>query len=150
MSLRTPAGRTQFVLCAHVTGDEWYCHAGSFGAEGLTERGQLDDENLVVKDIAAEAWTDEKPAKRIRSHARTTQLRQLVDNSPGVWARLVSIATVLAEHKRAKADGRDVDWDIALAKFEHDPWLWKAVEGSLKPWTLTPRIVIRLIPKDSP
>ena len=36
VGLRTPAGRMQFVLCAHVSGDEWYCHAGSFGAEGLT------------------------------------------------------------------------------------------------------------------
>ena len=26
VSLRTPAGRMQFVFCAHVHGDEWYCN----------------------------------------------------------------------------------------------------------------------------
>ena len=99
------------------------------GAEVLTDSGQLDDENLVAKDIVIEGWADAKPAKRIRSHARASQLRQLVDNSPDAWARLVAIAAVLAEHRRANVHKREADWNIALANFEPGCWQWKADVG---------------------
>ena len=127
--LCTPTGQTNFVLCAHIVGDMWYCHAGSFGSGGLEHCGQLDDENLVVKDVVADAQTDEKPTKRICPHARAGQLRELVDSSPESWNSLVAIATTLAEQKRAEIHGCDVDWGIALSQFEQDHWQWKAVEG---------------------
>ena len=51
--LRTPSSaRVNFVLCAHVFGNDWYCHAGSFEASepGAPARGLLDEAGLVLKD----------------------------------------------------------------------------------------------------
>ena len=55
--LRTPSSaRVNFVLCAHVSGGEWYCHAGSFEASepGAPSHGRLDEAGLFLKDVVEE------------------------------------------------------------------------------------------------
>ena len=128
----TPSsGRVNFVLCAHVFGNDWYCHAGSFEASepGGPVHGCLDEGGLVVKDVAAERCGEERPSKRIKRHAHTSQLRGLIDSSPDQWLALVAIASCLAEHKRSKQNERDPDWSVALSGFESNPWRWNIVEG---------------------
>ena len=50
--------------------------------------GCLDEASLVVKDIVVEICGDERPAKRIKRHARTSQLRELIDASSDAGAHL--------------------------------------------------------------
>ena len=130
--LSTPAsGRVNFVLCAHIDGNMWYLHAGSFGVSKLGSRagGCLDESGLVIKDIVADGCHNERPAKRIKTHARSSQLRDLIDASPCAWRTLVAIATVKAEVKRAELHTRDPAWNLALAGFQSNPWRWEVVEG---------------------
>ena len=124
-------GRMNFVLCAHIDGSKWYCHAGVSGdsESGISTNGCLDETGLVVKDIVEEGCGDERPAKRIKPHARSSQLRELFNSSPAAWQMLVAIATVKAEYQRAKLHGRDADWNVALDGFEPSPWRWEVVEG---------------------
>lgn len=123
------SGRLNFVLVAHIHGSRWFCHAGSFEVSepGAPARGRLDEAALVVKDIAADIC-GERPAKRIRQHARHAQLRELIGGSPDAWRTLVALATIKAEHKRAEMHGRDPDWHVALACFEKSPWRWAVAE----------------------
>ena len=130
--LSTPAsGRVNFVLCAHIDGNMWYLHAGSFGVSepGNLSGGCLDESGLVIKDIVADGCHNERPAKRIKAHARSSQLRNLVDASPRAWRTLIAIATAKAEVKRAELHMHDPAWNIALAAFEPNPWRWEVVEG---------------------
>ena len=130
--LSTPAsGRVNFVLCSHVVGSMWYLHAGSFGVSesGNCARGCLDESGLVIKDIVANGCHNERPVKRIKTHARSSQLRDLIDASPRAWCALIAIATVKAEVKRAELHTRDPAWNLALAGFESNPWRWEVVEG---------------------
>ena len=132
--LRTPSsGQMNFVLCAHVSGNAWYCHAGSFEASdpGAPVRGLLDEAGLVLKDIVEEGCGEERPAKRIRirQHAFSSQLQSLVDSSPDDWRTLVAIATLKAEQERSRRNEHFPDWSAALAGFEPNPWKWEVVEG---------------------
>ena len=68
VALRAPSsGRMNFALVAHIDGNRWFCHAGSFKASepGSPACGCLDEASLVVKDIAAENCGDERPAKSL-------------------------------------------------------------------------------------
>jgi len=109
----------------------WYVHAGSFGVSehGNLAGGCLDESGLVIKDIVADGCQNERPAKRIKMHARPSQLRDLIDASPRAWCTLIAIATVKAEVKRAQLHTSDPAWNIALAAFEPNPWRWEVVEG---------------------
>ena len=102
--LRTSAGRTNFLLVAWVSGSVWYCHSGSFSSDLQGEAsGRLDEGGLCTKDIQSDAWEEpDRPAKRIKAHARSAQLRDLREGSVEAWDRLVAIATCMAEWKRAE------------------------------------------------
>jgi len=130
--LSTPAsGRVNFVLCAHIDGSMWYVHAGSFGVSepGNSAGGCLDESGLVIKDIVADGCGSERPAKRIKSHARSSQFRDLIDASPCAWRTLIAIATVKAAIKRAELHVHDPAWNTALVRFEPNPWRWEVVDG---------------------
>ena len=134
VALRTPSNaRMNFALVAHIDGNRWFCHAGSFKASvpGAPACGCLDEASLVVKDIAAENCGDERPAKRMRikPHARESQLRELIDASSDAWRTLVAFATIKAEHTRAELRGREPDWQVALACFEKSAWRWEVADG---------------------
>ena len=132
VALRTPSSaRVNFVLCAQIEGNDWYCHDGSFkaGEPGAPGRGCFDESDLIVKNVVEEACGDDRPAKRIEPHARTTQLRQLIDASPDAWHTLVALAKVKAECKRAELHNRKPNWEVGLACFEPDPWQWIVAEG---------------------
>ena len=69
VALRAPSsGRMNFALVAHIDGNRWFCHAGSFKVSepGSPACGCLDEPSLIIKDIAAEICGDERPAKRIK------------------------------------------------------------------------------------
>ena len=132
--LHTPSSARviqNFVLCAHVFGNNWYCHAGSFEASepGAPARGLLDEAGLVLKDIVTESCGEERPSKRIKRHARSSQLQSLLDSSPDDWRALVAIATLKAEQKRSRQNEHSPDWSVALAGFEPNLWKWEVVEG---------------------
>ena len=63
--------------CAHVTGNDSYCHAGSFEASGprAPAGGLLDEAGLVLKNIVEEGCGEERPTKLIRRHAFSSQLQ---------------------------------------------------------------------------
>lgn len=126
------SGRTNFVLCAHVSGHDWYCRSGSFEASraGAPTRGCLDEAGLVIEDLVADSCDEEHPSKRMKHQAPSFQLRGLIDSSPDAWRALVAIATFKAESKRSTQSGRRLTWNEALASFESDPWRWEAVEGT--------------------
>lgn len=132
LTLRAPSSsRKNFALVAKIDGNRWFCHAGSFEVSeaGAPARGCLDETSLVAKDIVADICGEERPAKRIKRHARTFELRELIDASPNAWSTLVALATIKAEHKRAELHGLDPDWPLALACFEKSPWRWEVAEG---------------------
>ena len=89
----------------------------------------FDEAGLVVKDVVEEACGDERPVKRIEPHARTSQLRELIDASPDAWHALVSLASVKAECKRAEVHNHKPNWQVSLACFEPDPWQWKVAKA---------------------
>ena len=89
---------------------------------GLTTLGGTDDVRLLLE-------------KKF-SHARANQLQELVEKSPEAWNRLVAIASLLAEHKRAEILGCDVNWSAALANFEPDHWQWESADE----WTSQMRV----------
>ena len=121
-----------FVLCAHASGNDWYCHDGPFeaSAPGAPACGCLDEDGLIVKDVVAESCGEERPTKRIKHHARSSQLRGLIDSSPDAWRALVAVAIFKATIRRSTQSGRRLTWNEALAGFESDPWRWEAVEGT--------------------
>ena len=92
VALRAPSsGRMNFALVAHIDGNRWFCHAGSFkvGEQGSPACGCLDEPSLIIKEIVAESCGgDERPAKRIKRHAHPSQLRELIDASPDAWRTL--------------------------------------------------------------
>ena len=126
-------GFMHFALVAHIEGNLWFCHTGSFeaGEPDVPARGCLDQADLVVKDIVRESCGEESQAKRrrIKPHARASKLRQLIDSSPNDWCTLVAFATVKAEHKRADLHGCNADWQAALVGFEESPWRWQVADG---------------------
>ena len=107
--------------------------------------GCLDEGGLVVKDVVTERCGEERPSKRIKRHAHTSQLRGLIDSSPDRWLALVATATCLAEHKRSKQHERDPDWNVALSGFELNPWRWDIVEG----WASQVRVYFLWIWRDA-
>ena len=127
------SGFMHFALVAHIEGNQWLCHAGSFevGEPDVPPRGRLDQADLVVKDIVRESYGEGSQAKRrrIKPHIRASKLRELIDSSPKDWCTLVALATIKAEHKRAEMHDCDADWQAALAGFEESSWRWQIADG---------------------
>ena len=124
-------GRVDYIVCANISGSKWFCHSGTFSGSvgcvpcGVIEAGDLDVSGLVVKDLAAHAWVAETSMKT-RSAVR--RLQKLVRDSPDSWDRLVAVSAFLAERKAAEENRRAINFGIAVASFEPDPWQWKVPE----------------------
>ena len=127
-------GRVDYILCAHISGSKWYCHSGNFSGSagslprGEIEGGDLDVSGLVVKDLAADAWVSKTPKKKQSAGRR---LQKLVHDSRDSWDHLVAVSAFLAEGRAAQEKGRAIDFGIAVASFEPDPWQWKVPEGRM-------------------
>ena len=84
--------RIEHLLCAHVEGDLWLCHFGSFDYTALCQKD-------LVRDAPEEGPS--MPRKRLRPRLRPGQLRELALSRSQDWDRLVAVATWKAEELRA-------------------------------------------------
>jgi hypothetical protein len=50
-------GRAEYLLCAHVDGDLWFCHDATHNADGLDDAKPFDPCDMQLKNICEEAWT---------------------------------------------------------------------------------------------
>ena len=92
--------RIEHLLCAHVEGDLWLCHFGSFDEIWLDP---FDYTALCQKDLVRDAPEEgsSMPRKRLRPRLRPGQLRELALSRSQDWDRLVAVATWKAEELRA-------------------------------------------------
>ncbi len=130
VSLQTSAGeRLDFLLCAHVEGDRWYCHRGSFDGDALNGERPFDLNDLCLKDLLRDAWEpDAQPTKRIRRQPKLglAQLREVARSHAESWSHAVAVATFKAEELRADFHKRPMDLDAATVGFVKNPFLWGA------------------------
>ena len=92
--------RTVFLLCAHIDGDEWFVHQGSYD-NGTLAAHSFQEKDLVYKDIAKEAW-DTSSRKRLRSNNQLNTLRGYVKESDYLWREVVAVANFRAVELRSK------------------------------------------------
>ena len=140
-----PLNGAEYVLCAHVAGDQWLCHRGSFDATGvLDEQHPLQVKDLVVKDLASAEASNAR--KRIRTHLLTGQLRRYIVRSPRAFDALVASATIRAPEMRGDHEGQAFQDAALLKQFELSPWRWpeRAWDASVYLlWTWHNRGVVR-------
>ena len=65
------------------------------------------------------------PKKRIRAHLRESELRKLAADPASKLDQLLAIAAYKAEEIRADAEGRPLDEDAAMVRFERNPFRWE-------------------------
>ncbi len=116
IALRTGESRVMFFLCAHVHGNEWLCHRGSF-VDGALAENPFQEKDLFRKDIVAETWNANR-SKRLRSDGQRNILRRLVQSSDYSWCVLVAVAQYRAEDLRAELQGSAMDEDVAKRGFK--------------------------------
>ena len=78
----------------------------------------------MVKDIAA-IVEEGAPKKRIRAHLRESELRKLAADHASKLDQLLAIAAYKAEGLRAQAEGRPLDEEAAMVRFEQNPFQWE-------------------------
>ena len=93
----------EHVICAHVHGPVSLVHPG----------GKLDPDDLLQHKI-------ERKAKRSRSSFSPVRIGRLMHGC--ALDKLMAIATYRAEVERARYEDRDVDFHVADALFEKDPF----------------------------
>jgi hypothetical protein len=108
------------VLCAHVAGDQWLSHRGSFDDDRVLAKKPLQEKDLVVEDLAGRGV--EQPRKRVRTHLHSGQLRTLIAEFPRDFDALVAVAAFRAEEMRA--DGRELQTVLFAKQFEPIAWRW--------------------------
>ena len=92
-------------ICAKIHGPAFLVHPG----------GKLDPEGLFQHKI-------KRNAKRSRSSFSPVRIGRLMHGC--ALDKLMAIATYLAEVERARHESRDVDFDVADALLEKDPFRW--------------------------
>lgn len=124
--LQSGGAKLEYLLCAHVREDVWFCHRGSFVDDRFDPENPFDETDLVLKDIQhdAEEAEDPQPRKRVRVHLHVGQLRAAALKWPAAWDRLVAIACWRAEELRAADQHRPFDQVAAFAGYEGNPWKW--------------------------
>ena len=125
VALKCAVGRRQeFILCAHVSGSKWWCHAGTSPDGGRV----FDPADLQLADVDATAWNAGAPYshKRLRGRVATQHPRELAQSHPCDFASTVAVAGWKAEGLRAHLEKRPLDIDVAGAAFESNPFLWHA------------------------
>ena len=95
----------EHVICAHVHGPVSLVHPG----------GKLDPDDLFQHKI-------KRNAKRSRSPLAPVKLEKLMHGC--ALDKLMAIATYRAEVERARHESRDVDFAVADALLEKDPFRW--------------------------
>ena len=75
--------RVDYLLCAQVDDDHWWCHKG-----GIDDDDPFAEAGLVLKDVLRDAWEPAgAPAPKRARKLLGPQLRGLVRKRPWSWAR---------------------------------------------------------------
>ena len=95
--LQAQAGeRLAHLLCAHVEGNRWLCHRGSFLGGVFDVDNPFDAADLVEKDVVLDAWDAEgKPTHRIFRQPKLSPqaMRKAVQDHGDAWNGVVAVAT---------------------------------------------------------
>jgi hypothetical protein len=124
VALQIGSSRFEFLLCAHVRGDVWWCHRGSFLNDTFDAENPFDEKDLLLKDIFKASQELSQSRKRIRVHHRPGELREAALNSPDAWNRLVATSKWKAEELRAADQHRPIDKEDAFSNYEKNCWVW--------------------------
>ena len=123
----------EYLLCAQVHADYWFCSKGYFIDEHFQENDPLNPNSLVVKNIQQDMWSGPSgEAKRIRRHLHQGHLRQIATEWKDDWNLLAAVAHWRAEELRAQRDRRPIDEEVAGSRFEPDPFMWSISKRNRK------------------
>ena len=107
------------LLCAHVQDTVWICYSPD-----CASGGSFSFEDLLVKDVVAEAAAQAPPRKRAKGRASGSPLSAWASRHTSAWNLVVAAAGFKAEECRAAAGHRTFDEAAASAGFEANPWQW--------------------------
>jgi hypothetical protein len=131
VELRLGSVAAEFLLCAHVQEDVWFCTRGLFVEDMFQASDPFGEASLVLKDVQRDAWWEDPqaPRKRVRPHLRRGQLWELAAAWCDRWDMAVAVATWRAEVMRAQLQGRPFDDEQACSAFELNPFRWNGASG---------------------
>ena len=134
--IRLPSGhRVEHVLCAHVSGDLWYCHAGSPKEGSLNTVKPFCSRDLVIHTLAR-CWCPwQLQRKRLRGRCTKRNLTATAVDKRACFERVVAIAKWKAEAYRAQE--RKVPMHVAAASAGVDFTEEAFQEAATRPWTST-------------
>ena len=75
------------------------------------------------------ARSDQPTSKCIRQHLYAGQNREIIQETPRRFDRLIAVAAYRAEEVRAHMQGRDIDEATALRSSEQNPFALEAADG---------------------
>ena len=101
------------LLCAHIVDGQWLVHRGSIDDDGLYKKEPLHEQDMMRVDLSL-SRLDQPPNKRCRQHLHAGQLREIIQETPRDFDRLIAVATYRAEALRAQMQGREIDEAAAL------------------------------------
>ena len=88
VSLTSSSGaRQDYLLCAHVSGEKWLCHPGSFSKGILCADNPFRHEDLVARDILADKYDESKrPRRRITRKNTKVDLLDTASSFTSAWS----------------------------------------------------------------
>ncbi len=92
VALRVGGNRVNYVLIAHVVGDQWLCHPGSFHGERTVPGAAWCLEMLKRFDVARDAWDEgrDRTKRRAALHPKVEQLQRQVADHADAFNSLVA------------------------------------------------------------
>ena len=134
--LRLPCGRrVEHVLCAHISGDLWYCHAGSPKDGELNLIQPFHRRDLVIRSLACSWHTWQAQRKRLQGRCVKRNLATAAMQNRACFELAVAMARWSAEAYRAKQLGVPMHPAAATAGVDFSEEAFKAAAAS--PWTST-------------
>ena len=115
--------RREYILCAQVDENRWWCHAGSSSQTGNV----FDPADMELLDVGAPKGETppEMPRKRLRGKMKCLQRpRALAREAPEAFATVVALAQWRAEELAAHLAGRSLNERVASSGFEANPMRW--------------------------
>jgi len=132
--IRLPSGRrVEHVLCAHISGDLWYCHAGSPKEGDLHSSWPFRTTDLVVQSLAR-VWYP-RQRKRLKGRCVKRDLAAAAAQHGACFEPAVAMARWRAEAYRAKERKAPMNFAAATAGVDFSEEAFKA--AAAKPWTST-------------
>jgi len=119
VTLNVHGAPEQYLLCAQVDDDYWFCSKGHYIDNEFQDRDPLNPDSLIGKNIDQDAWqgSDDEP--------EPSRLRQMAVDRKNDWNLLVATAHWMAEEVRAEEGERVINEGIATRHFEPHPFAWK-------------------------